>query len=54
MGESIVFAEFLQETSKALMEEYNSKIDVEPVAAEYTDGIKQLRYTLLLYLEPNR
>lgn len=34
--------EFLLETSKKLVADYNSKLDVHPSVADWTDGIKQL------------
>ena len=40
---SVSFTEFLLKTAAKISEEYGNKIDVQPIAAEYGEGIEQLR-----------
>jgi hypothetical protein len=41
------FTDFLQECSDALSKDYGDKLDVRPIAGDYSVGIKQIRFDLL-------
>ena len=38
-----LFAEFLRETADAVAKDYGDKLDVKPIAGDYSVGISEIR-----------